>query len=87
MSTCASKSERLITQFDMKRIVIERPKGAELADEFRKALNLLCDGGYKPRSGTKLLSRYAVIMVDDDLFDQAVAHLRSANMSGIDQSG
>jgi hypothetical protein len=71
----------------MKRIVIERPKDADLADEFRKALDLLCDGGYKPRSGTKLLSRYAVIMVDDKLFDLAVAHLRSANMSGIDQSG
>jgi hypothetical protein len=71
----------------MKRIVIERPKDGELAHEFRKALDLLCDGGYKPRSGTKLLWRYAVIIVDDNSFDQAVDYLRSANMSGIDQSG
>jgi hypothetical protein len=38
-----------------------------LADEFRKALDSLCDGGYKPRNGTKLLSRCAVIMVDDPI--------------------
>lgn len=78
---------RLTLSSFMKRIVIERPKDAELVEEFRKALDSLCDGGYKPRSGTKLLSRYTVIMVDDAAFDQAVEHLGLANVSGSDQSG
>lgn len=65
----------------MRRIVIDRPSGGELADEFRKALNLLCDGGLKPGNGTKLLSRYAVIAVDDVFVEQALAHLRLAQIS------
>ena len=69
----------------MKRIVIERSAGDELADEFRKALDLICDGGFKPRSGTKLLSRYAVITVDDAVFDQTLAHLRLANIKASDE--
>jgi hypothetical protein len=42
----------------MKRIVIDQPSAGELADEFRKS-----------GSGTKLLSRYAVIAIDDAFVD------------------
>ena len=70
----------------MKRIVIERPSAGELTDEFRKALNLLCDGGLKPGSGTKLLSRHAVIAVDDAFVDQAVGTLRAARINAIKDS-
>jgi hypothetical protein len=70
----------------MKGIVIDRPSMGDLADEFRKALDVLCDDGLKPGSGTRLLSRYAVIAVDDGLVDRAIAHLRSANISAATDS-
>jgi hypothetical protein len=58
----------------MKRIVIERPSCGDLADEFRKALDLICDHKHKSRSGTKLLSSYAAITVDDTTIGTGDCH-------------
>jgi hypothetical protein len=58
----------------MKRIVIEQPSCGDLADEFRKALDLICDHRHKSRSGTKLLSSYAAITVDDTTIGTGDCH-------------
>jgi hypothetical protein len=50
----------------MARIMVERPaSGNDLSDSFVKALKLLSESGIKPQSGTKLVSKYAVIVVED----------------------
>ena len=48
------------------RIII-RPSDtlADLSDGFVRALTLLTDSGLRPRTGTMLVSKYAVIVVDD----------------------
>jgi hypothetical protein len=60
----------------MARIIVEKPGQGDLADGFVKALNLLQVGGFKPRAGTKLVSRYGVIVVEDAAGFPAVAHLQ-----------
>ena len=52
----------------------------DLADDFLKALTVLREGGFEPRSGTKLTSRYAVVVIEDSAADPAVEKLTSANL-------
>ncbi|MGA7869309.1 MAG: hypothetical protein WCA22_00280 [Candidatus Binatus sp.] len=52
-----------------------------MAEMFVRALGLLQDARIVLRPGTKLLSKYAVIIADDEAADRAVAVLRSANVS------
>ena len=64
----------------MDRIFVE-PAAADhhLAASFIKALNILNENGIKPRSGTKLVSKYAVIVTEDPL--KVLEHLRIANIA------
>jgi hypothetical protein len=65
----------------MARIVIDLLDGTgDLAEMFVRALALLHDSGIKPRPGTKLISKYAIIVVDDAATDRAVDHLCSASV-------
>ena len=50
----------------------------DLPGSFIKALNILNENGIKPRSGTKLVSKYAVIVTEDPL--KVLEHLRIANI-------
>ena len=65
----------------MPRIVI-RPSDnlADLSDGFVRALTLLTDNGLRPRAGTMLVSRYAVIVVDDQQILTAIDCLRDGNL-------
>lgn len=63
----------------MGRIVIP---GAGVLDPFRTALNSLADAGIDARPGTKLLTRYAVIVVDDAQLDEAIGQLKKAGIQG-----
>jgi hypothetical protein len=45
-----------------------------------KPLNLLKQDGLKPGAGTKLVSRYGVIVVDDGQVGNAIESLRAANL-------
>ncbi len=66
----------------MARIIIDSRTGVgDLAEMFVRALGLLQDARIVLRPGTKLLSKYAVIIADDEAADRAVAVLRSANVS------
>jgi hypothetical protein len=51
----------------MARIIVDPPPTGHnvLATDFLKALTVLHDGGFELRSGTKLTSRYAVLVVED----------------------
>jgi hypothetical protein len=64
----------------MARIFVE-PAAADhdLAGSFIKALNILNENGIKPRSGTKLVSKYAVIVTEDPL--KVLEHLRVGNIA------
>ena len=62
----------------MARIIIQ-PAG-ELSDGFVRALNLLQEDGFRPRAGTKLVSRYGVIVVDEPQVQSALERLRAGNM-------
>lgn len=62
----------------MGRILI--PSGGDLSSSFRTALNTLADAGIQMRSGTKLLTRYAVIVVDEAALDDAMAQLLKAGI-------
>ncbi|HXW83511.1 MAG TPA: hypothetical protein VEJ86_03840 [Candidatus Binataceae bacterium] len=65
----------------MARIIIgDTASKDDLADKFITALSLLKDRGLRPRTGTKLLTKYAVIEVEDAITDHAVQQLRSANL-------
>ena len=66
----------------MKRILIDSPAGSsDLAEKFVQALGLLHNAGINPRPGTKLISKYAIIVVDEAATDRAVAHLCNASFS------
>lgn len=66
----------------MARIIIKREVPTEdLADKFIAALNSLKELGLNPRVGTKLLTRYAVVEVDDACLNDALAKLQSANLA------
>jgi hypothetical protein len=60
------------------RIVI--PNGGDLSNSFRTALNTLAEAGFQVRTGTKLLTRYAVIVVEPVALDNAVALLLNAGI-------
>ena len=63
----------------MKRIVI-RDSG-DLSASLRTSLNILAEEGIQIRPGTKLLTRYAVIVVDEAELDDAIACLTRAGVS------
>lgn len=62
----------------MGRIVIS--SADDLSNTFRTALNTLADAGIQMQPGTKLLTRYAVIAVDEAALDGAVAQLSKAGI-------
>jgi len=62
------------------RIIIEASSsGNDLAGSFVKALNLLNENGVTLRSGTQLVSRYAVVVADDPT--KVLEHLQAENIS------
>jgi len=64
----------------MVRIFVEpEAAGHDLPGSFIKALNILNENGIKPRSGTKLVSKYAVIVTEDA--SNVLEHLRIANIA------
>jgi hypothetical protein len=66
----------------MARIIVQKPSGdSDLASGFVDALNMLKESGFKPLPGTKLVSRYAVIVVDDPSSTPAVERLRASNVA------
>jgi len=66
----------------MARIIIDpRAGGGDLAEMFVRALGRLQEAGIKFNPGTKLLSKYAIIVADDEAADRAVAVLSSASIS------
>lgn len=66
----------------MSRIIIDsRTDTADLAEMFVRALGLLQNARIELRPGTKLLSKYAIVVADDEATDRAVAVLRSASVS------
>jgi hypothetical protein len=66
----------------MARIIVDPPPIGHdvLANDFLKALTVLHDGGFELRSGTKLTSRYAVLVVEDSVAGPAIEKLASANL-------
>jgi hypothetical protein len=62
----------------MKRIVIA--DGGDLSAALRTALNTLAGAGIQIRPGTKLLTRYAVVVVDEASIDDAIAGLLGAGL-------
>jgi len=66
----------------MAGIIVEPlPGQGDLADGFVRALNLLKDGGFKPGAGTRLVSRYVVIVVEDAAGPPAVAYLQAGHVA------
>lgn len=65
----------------MTRIIVQ-PTGStdDLSDCFVRAVTLLTDSGLKPCAGTKLVSRYGVIVVDDPKVQSAIETLRARSM-------
>jgi len=61
-------------------------KSDDLATQFRESLNLLHDRHIAVRPGTKLLTRYAVIVVDDQVVDESLTLLRGANFNVVKDS-
>lgn len=59
-------------------IVTPASSGNDLSERFVIAINLLNEKGIKLYSGTKLVSRYAVIVAEDP--SKALEHLRSGNI-------
>jgi hypothetical protein len=64
----------------MARILVQPTGEIDLADKFVEALSLLKQQGFKPRAGTKLVSKYGVIVVEDEVSAPAVEHLRAGNV-------
>jgi len=65
----------------MARIIIDSRAGAgDLAQAFVRALGVLQDAQIELRPGTKLISKYAIIVADDEATDRAVALLRGASV-------
>ena len=66
----------------MARIIVNPPPTSQndLAADFLKALTVLHDGGFEPRSGTRLTSRYAVVVVEDSAADPVIEKLANANL-------
>ena len=66
----------------MARIIVHAPPTGhyDLANDFLKVLTVLLEGGFEARSGTKLTSRYAVVVIEDSAADRAIEKLASANL-------
>jgi hypothetical protein len=65
----------------MVRIIVDPAPGqGDLAEGFVKALNLLNNGGFKVRPGTKLVSLYAVIVIGKAASPQAIAKLHAGEV-------
>jgi hypothetical protein len=62
----------------MGRIVIL--SSSDLSRSFPTALNTLADAGIQMRPGTKLLTRYAVIVVDETAIDGGIAQLQTVGI-------
>ena len=54
--------------------------GGDLSASLRTALNTLAGAGIQVRPGTKLLTRYAVVVVDEAALDDAIAGLLGAGV-------
>jgi len=68
----------------MTRIIVQSTGDADdLSDSFVCAAKLLTDGGLKLCPGTKLVSRYAVIVVEDPQARFAIECLRLGNVSAV----
>jgi hypothetical protein len=65
----------------MQRIIIARSRDENLPEQFRRALNLLHDAGFETRPGTKLLTRYAVVVIDARASVAALGALHGANFT------
>jgi len=66
----------------MVRIIIDSRTGrGDLTEQFVQAFRLLQDARIKPRPGTKLLSKYAIVVIDDEASDRAVSVLRAASVN------
>ena len=64
----------------MARIILQpAASGNDLSENFVKALKVLNASGVKLRSGTKLVSKYAVIVVEDPT--RVVEHLRAEKIA------
>ena len=65
----------------MARIIIHATGSTDdLSDCFVRAVTLLTNDGLEPRAGTKLVSRYGVIVVDEPQVQSALESLRAGNM-------
>ena len=68
----------------MARIIVDQSgRFADIGEAFVGALSLLCEGGFKPRAGTKLVSKYAVIVVDEEQTSAAIDRLRAGNFGAV----
>jgi len=66
----------------MSRIIIgSRSDSCDLAEMFVRSLEMLQEARIPLRPGTKLLSKYAVVVTDDEATDRAVAVLSSGSVS------
>jgi hypothetical protein len=70
----------LFLEKNMARIIVEPAStGNDLSQRFVKALNLLNEKGIKLHAGTKLVTKYAVIVAEDP--SKALEHLRAGNIT------
>ena len=68
----------------MARIIVQSTGTADdLSYGFVRAVKLLTDAGLKPCAGTKLLSRYAVIVVEDRRSPSAIECLRAGGVPAV----
>jgi len=68
----------------MARIIVQPSEGVEdLPDGFVRALTLLSDRGLRPIAGTKLVSKYAVIVVHEPQASSAIDCLRAGNLPAL----
>jgi hypothetical protein len=68
----------------MARIIVQSTGTCDdLPYRFVRAVKVLTDGGLKLLAGTKLLSRYAVIVVEDQVSLPAVECLRAGGVPAV----
>jgi hypothetical protein len=68
----------------MARIIVQSTGDTnDLSDGFVRAAKLLSDGGIKLCTGTKLVSRYAVIVVEDRQVRSAIECLRAGDVPAV----
>ena len=80
LSLSRTQGEICFWRKTMARIIVEPAStGNDLSQRFVRALNLLNEKGIKLHSGTKLVSKYAVIVAEDP--SKALEHLRAGNIA------